>query len=522
MLSINKPLNEKPIDFKKDDKAWKLFNEAVKKLPKQIEIPLIINGKEFYTKEKINSVSPINKEIIAVTQKADNSHLELAIETALNAKKEWQNLSIESRIQKFRDLEWILRNKKFDILASCALECGFTPSELAGGYAEMMDFMTFNPYYYHQLSKTKLGDGNYETNKLSLRPLKGFTTAITPFNFPVAIGYNLPSVMALTGNTVVWKPSSDTPLTSYILMKSLDEAGFPGGIINMITGPGEKIMPQVLKHRDLLCVNFTGGYNTAKNIAYNLFNENCPRPHFPRYVVETGGKGFMIVDKDADIADAARQIIAGAFGRSGQKCSSNSLVLPHRGIYSDLKDALLEQMKHFKVGNPVDKNCDMGPVINETAFNKITGYIERALEDKACNIFCGGNFSKDKGYFIEPTFIETENKLQETIRNEIFGPVITFYPVENIDEAIEIIDENDYRLTGGLYSKSEAVLEKYVPILSNYAGNFYINRKITGAIVDQQPFGGDGASGTNSKAGGSFYLLQFISMGTITRRHSRK
>ena len=355
---------------------------------------------------------------------------------------------------------------------------------------------------------------------MNLRPLKGFTTAITPFNFPIAIGYNLPTVMALCGNTVIWKPSSDAPMTSWMLMKAIEDAGFPPGVINMVTGHS-KMMPPVLTHDQLTAVNFTGGYDTARNIAGVLFAPDHARPHFPRFVAETGGKDFMVVDKHCDVWDVASCIIAGAFGRSGQKCSANSLVLPDKKIWPDLQAAIVEQMKKFQVKNPLERDSDMGPVINRKAFDSISGFIVRGKADSNVNTIWGGEFSDAEGFWIQPTLFEVNTDDHELISVEIFGPVTAVRPVDNVDHAIRIIENNTYRLTGAVWSSDEDFLTRYVPILSEYAGNFYVNRKTTGAIVDQQPFGGDGASGTNYKAGGIWYLLQFLSQGTVTRRHGR-
>lgn len=280
-------------------------------------------------------------------------------------------------------------------------------------------------------------------------------------------------------------------------------------------------MPPVLTHPELTAMNFTGGFDTARMIANELFRQDVERHHFPRFVAETGGKDFMVVDQKADVWDVASCIIAGAFGRSGQKCSANSLVLPHKKIWPDLKAAIQEQMKTFKMSNPLERDADTGPVINRGAYDKITGFIKRGHEDSKVETFWGGEFSDSEGLYIQPTLFEVNTDEHELINVEIFGPVTAVRVCEDADHAVKIIDANTYRLTGGVWSSDESFLAKYVPILSEYAGNFYVNRKITAATVDQQPFGGDGASGTNYKAGGIWYLLQFLSQGSVTRRHAR-
>lgn len=520
-LSILKPKNQPLTDYRGNDAEWSQFQKALKGIPKGLDVPMILGGKEVYTDEKLESIDPSTGDVFCTAQQATVKHTERAIEAATAAKAGWAALPIETRMQKFRDLEWLLHQRRHEICAVTAHECGYTAPEVSGGWAEMMDFIRFNPYYLFELAKTTLGDGVDETNVLNLRALKGFTCAITPFNFPIAIGYNLPTVMALCGNTVIWKPSSDAPMTSWMLMKAIEDAGFPPGVINTVMGSGRTTMPPVLTHPEVTCVNFTGGFDTARSIADDLFSKEHPRAHFPRFVAETGGKDFLVVDKEADVWDVATCIVSGAFGRSGQKCSANSLVLPHKKIWPDLKAALQEQMKSFKMKNPLERDADMGPVINKGAFETITGFVKRANADAKVSTVWGGEFSSEKGFYIQPTIFEVDTDAHELISVEIFGPVTAVRVCEDADHAARIIQSNTYRLTGGVWSRNEAFLQKYVPILSEFAGNFYVNRKITAATVDQQPFGGDGASGTNYKAGGIWYLLQFLSQGTVTRRHAR-
>lgn len=520
-ISVPKPKNQPLINYRGDDAEWKAFEAAVQGMPKNFEVPMIIGGEEVRSAEKIESVNPSTGEIFCLAQKATAEHARSAIEAALAAKEGWAGLPISIRVQKFRDLEWLLHQRRHEINAVAAAECGFIAPEVSGGWAEMMDFIRFNPYFLLELSKLTLGDGPAETNVMNLRALKGFTCAITPFNFPIAIGYNLPTVMAVCGNTVVWKPSSDTPMTAWMLMRCVMDAGFPPGVINMITGPGAQIMPPVLHHPELTCVNFTGSYDTARDIGDTLYAKEIARPHFPRLVAETGGKDFMVVDAKCDVWDVAACIIAGAFGRSGQKCSANSLVLADRKVWPDLKAALCEQMKGFKMKNPLERDADMGPVINRSAFKNISGFLERAKKDSRVSTVWGGEYAGDRGFYIQPTFLEVDADQHELINIEIFGPVTAVRPVQDAEHALRIIRGNAYRLTGAVWSSDEAFLQRWVPVLSEYAGNFYVNRKTTGAVVDQQPFGGDGASGTNYKAGGAWYLLQFLSQGTVTRRHGR-
>jgi 1-pyrroline-5-carboxylate dehydrogenase len=327
--------------------------------------------------------------------------------------------------------------------------------------------------------------------------------------------------MALTGNTVIWKPSSDAVLTSYLLMLALEEAGFPPGVINFLTGEGPNCLPPILKHPELTAMNFTGSFNTARIFGNYLFNTDFPRTNFPRFIAETGGKDFLVADAEIDIADTAQAIVQGAFGRSGQKCSANSVVLVNEKVWPSLKSELIKQAKSQNMTNPVERKADLGPVINKRAFDKIKSAIESAKSDKSCTILTGGNADDSRGFFIEPTLIEVGQDTHDLLSVEIFGPVTAIRTYKTLEDAARIIEQHPYRLTGAVISRNETFLEKAVPVLSQLAGNFYVNRKTTGAVVNQQPFGGDGASGTNAKAGGRWYLLNFVSQGAITRRHTR-
>ncbi len=519
-LSLKIPSNEMIINPREIDAEWLKYSESVKKIPKNIDIPMVINGKNVFSNAKIKNLNPSNGEILGSYQQADSSHSQLAIEAALSAKEQWSRLSPETRIQKFRDLENVLLKWKYELCAVSSVECGYNAYETYVEWAELMDFVRFNNYFYAELLAEQLGDGWGETNQLKLRPLKGFTCAVTPFNFPQAIGYHLPLVMALTGNTVVWKPSEDAVMSGFLLMLALEEAGFPPGVINMITGEGKLCLPSILTHPELTALNFTGSFLTARAFGNYLFNTEYSRNNFPRFIAETGGKDFLVADSDLDFVETARCIVQGAFGRSGQKCSANSVVLVDEMAWSGLKTALLNEANSLVISNSIDRKCDVGPVINERQFNKITGFIDRAKKDKNCKIICGGNYDKSNGYYVYPTIIEIYADKHELLSEEIFGPVVAVRTYKKFEDVLSIISQHNYRLTGSVVSRNEYFLEKSVPLLSQLAGNFYVNRKTTGAIVNMQPFGGDGASGTNGKAGGKWYLLNFISQGTITRRNT--
>ena len=524
-ISMPMPTNEPIVNFRENDAQWQSFSHAVQAVPKGIEIPMILGGQKVFSSKKGTSLNPSNREAICSFQEGNSTHAQQAAECALKAKPAWAALSPKARLQKFRDLESVLVKWKFETCATAAVECGYTGLETSVSWAEMIDFVRFNSWFYTELLGEQLGDGfsegSPETNSLALRPLKGFTCAVTPFNFPIAIGYNLPLAMALTGNTVVWKPSSDAVYTSYLLMLALDEAGFPPGVINFLTGEGPDCLPDIVKHPELTCLNFTGSFATARIFGNYLYNTEFKRSNFPRFVAETGGKDFLVADSDIDVVDTAACIVAGAFGRSGQKCSANSVVLVDEKIWPSLRTELVKKAESLKLGNPVERTMDLGPVINEKAFNKITKYIENAKSDKSCKIISGGQFDSKNGFYISPTLIEVSQANHPLLCEEVFGPVTAIKTYSTMEEAASYIEQHPFRLTGSVISRNETWLEKALPVFGELAGNLYVNRKTTGAMVNQQPFGGDGASGTNNKAGGKWYLLNFVSQGTTTRRHAR-
>lgn len=521
VLSMVKPTNEPIENIRDTEAAWQQFEAATREIPLGLEVPMIIGGQKVYASNKGKSLNPANKELVCTFQEADSNHAQQAIDAALAAKPAWAALSPATRLQKFRDLEVVLAKWKYQTCATAAVECGYTANETSASWAELMDFVRFNSWFYSELLAEQMGDGPMETNQLQLRPLKGFTCAVTPFNFPIAIGFNLPLVMALTGNTVIWKPSSDAVLTSYLLMLALEEAGFPPGVINFLTGEGPNCLPPILKHPELTAMNFTGSFNTARIFGNYLFNTDFPRQNFPRFIAETGGKDFLVADAEIDVVDTAQAIVQGAFGRSGQKCSANSVVLVNEKVWPVLKAELVKQAKAQNMTNPVERKADLGPVINKRAFDKIKAAIDKAKSDKSCSFLTGGNADDSKGFFIEPTLIEVGQDNHELLSVEIFGPVTAIRTYKTLEDAVRIIEQHPYRLTGAVISRNETFLETAVPVLSQLAGNFYVNRKTTGAVVNQQPFGGDGASGTNAKAGGRWYVLNFVSQGAITRRHTR-
>ncbi|MHA1917814.1 MAG: aldehyde dehydrogenase family protein, partial [Candidatus Ranarchaeia archaeon] len=349
-------------------------------------------------------------------------------------------------------------------------------------------------------------------NQMEYRPLEGFVFAISPFNF-TSIGANLCTAPAIMGNVVLWKPSTKVVFSNYLFYKILEEAGLPKGIINFIPGRGKVIGPIILNHKDLAGVHFTGSTRTLNEI-WEITSKNFMNyKNIPRIVGETGGKGFFIVHKSANIEQAVTGLIRGAFGYQGQKCSAASRGYISKEIWPHFKMKLIKEVETVKLGSPEDPTNFMGAVIDQGAFDKISSYIKYSLETEKTNrIIFGGKCDSSKGYFIEPTIIETKDPDDKLMKEEIFGPVVTVYVYDDFSNMLEKVDNTSpYGLTGCIFAEDKEIIEETKHKLRYSAGNFYINDKPTGAVVGQQPFGGARASGTNDKAGSFLNLVRWTS-----------
>ncbi|MCD6337724.1 MAG: L-glutamate gamma-semialdehyde dehydrogenase, partial [Candidatus Marinimicrobia bacterium] len=383
---------------------------------------------------------------------------------------------------------------------------------------ELIDFFNFNTFYMSEIYKNQPDYSPAGTwNQLEYRALEGFVFALTPFNF-TSIAGNLPTAPAIMGNTVVWKPSRTQIYSAYFLMKLYEEAGLPDGVINFLPGSGQQIADIVLKHPDFAGIHFTGSTSVFQHIWKTIGNNIHNYKSYPRIVGETGGKDFIFAHKSADVNALAVAMVRGAFEFQGQKCSAASRVYMPDNIWDEVKEKYVAMVKTIKIGSPIDFSNFMTAVIDETAFDKITGYIEYAQESKDAEVITGGGYDKSKGYFIEPTTIVTTDPKFKTMEEEIFGPVLTIYvyKADEFEEALELCDQTSpYALTGAVFAQDRAAVAIAKNKLVNAAGNFYINDKPTGAVVGQQPFGGARASGTNDKAGSSINLMRWVSVRTV-------
>jgi 1-pyrroline-5-carboxylate dehydrogenase len=354
-------------------------------------------------------------------------------------------------------------------------------------------------------------------NRLEYRPLEGFTFALTPFNF-TAIAGNLPTSMAMMGNTVVWKPANTQVYAANVIMQVLKEAGLPDGVINLIYVSGPTAGDVIFNHPDFAGIHFTGSTGVFQGMWKSIGQNIHKYKTYPRIVGETGGKDFVMVHKSARAKEVSTALVRGAFEYQGQKCSAASRAYIPSNLWDEVKKYMIEDLKSFKMGGTEDFGNFINAVIDEKAFDSISGYIEKAKQNSKNTIVAGGKCDKSKGYFIEPTIIETKDPSSVTMCEEIFGPVLTLYvyPAEEFEQTLELVDKTSpYALTGAIIASDRYAIELATKRLSNAAGNFYINDKPTGAVVGQQPFGGARASGTNDKAGAKMNLMRWVSARSI-------
>jgi 1-pyrroline-5-carboxylate dehydrogenase len=378
---------------------------------------------------------------------------------------------------------------------------------------ELVDFLRYNVQYMTDIYAEQPESTSDVWNRVEYRPLEGFTYAVTPFNF-TAIAGNLPSCMALMGNVVIWKPSDSQIYSAKVIMDVFEEAGVPAGVINVVFGDPVMISNTILASPDFSGLHFTGSTFIFKELWKQIGNNIHNYKSYPRIVGETGGKDFIIAHKSAVPKQVATAIIRGAFEFQGQKCSAASRAYIPKNLWPEVKKLVIEDVKSFKMGSPVDMSNFITAVIHEGSFDKLAKYIDQAKTDKDAEIIAGGNHDKSKGYFIEPTVIVTTNPKYTTMCTELFGPVITIYVYEDdaYADTLKLVDgTSDYALTGAILATDRYAITEATTALQNCAGNFYINDKPTGAVVGQQPFGGARASGTNDKAGSAQNLLRWVS-----------
>ncbi|MGC1244401.1 MAG: L-glutamate gamma-semialdehyde dehydrogenase [Chryseosolibacter sp.] len=515
------PRNEPVLNYSPGSKERKLLKQAIEEArSKEADIPMYIGAEEVRTGNKQKLSPPHDhKHVLGYFHEGDRTHVEQAIQAALNAKELWANMGWEHRASIFlKAAELLAGPYRYKINAATMLGQSKSAYQAEIDSAcELIDFLRFNVYFMSQIYQDQPESSPGVWNRIEYRPLEGFTFALTPFNF-TAIAGNLPSSMALMGNTVVWKPANSQVFAANVIMQVFREAGLPDGVINLIYADGPTVGDVIFNHRDFGGLHFTGSTGVFQNMWKTIGQNIHKYRSYPRIVGETGGKDFIMVHKSADAREVATGIVRGAFEFQGQKCSAASRAYIPDNLWDEVKKYVEADLKTIKMGGTEDLGNFFNAVIDEKAFNTISGYIDQAKKNDMNEIIAGGKYDKSKGYFIEPTVILTKDPSSVTMCEEIFGPVLTIYVyhAENFEQTLELVDRTSpYALTGSIFARDRFAIEMATKKLTNAAGNFYINDKPTGAVVGQQPFGGARGSGTNDKAGAKVNLLRWVSMRTI-------
>ncbi len=482
----------------------------------QIEVPMIIGGQEVRSGNLADMRCPHDHQhLLGKYHQADAEYVNQAIGAAEKMKKEWGQMPWESRAVVLLKAADLLSGKYRQTLnAATMLNMSKTPHQAEIDSAcELIDFWRFNPHFMEEVYGDQPMSTHGVLNYMEHRPLDGFVMAITPFNF-TSIAGNLPTAPALMGNTVVWKPASAAALPAYFIMKILEEAGMPPGVINMLPGPGPVVGPPALNDVRLGGIHFTGSTYVFSTIWLTIGKDIRKYVSYPRIVGETGGKNFIFVHTSAGIEATVAATVRGAFEYQGQKCSAASRMYVPDSIWPTIKERMLDEIRDIKMGDVTNFRNFIGAVIDEKAFKTINEYIEYAKNSPDMEIIIGGGSDDSKGYFVEPTVIVSKDPKSKLMVEEIFGPVLTIYvyPEGEYDETLELCDKSSpYGLTGSIFALDRSAIVKAMNTLRHAAGNFYVNDKPTGAVVSQQPFGGTRASGTNDKAGSWLNLERWVS-----------
>lgn len=511
-----KPFTNEPIlDFSKEanfKKQKEALMQVRKKIGKTYEI--IINGKKYQTNQTFNSYNPANKdEIIATFYKGTSELVETAIEEASKAFEKWKFTTTEERAKILLKASEISKRRRFEINAYLILESGKNFTEADADTAEGIDFLEF--YAREMLrygAKQPITPVKNEKPELFYIPL-GVGIVIPPWNFPFSILVGMSSASIVSGNTIVLKPSSDTPMMGRIFYEIMEEAGLPKGVLNFLPGSGSEVGDKLVAHPKTRFVAFTGSKEVGTHI-YELAAKVQPgQIWLKRTIAEMGGKDSIIVDNECDLNAAVNGVVTSAFGFQGQKCSACSRAIVHKSVYDKFIKKLKEEVEKIQIGSGED-NFSMGPVINQAAENNILNYIEIGKQEG--KLLTGGSKVDGNGYFIQPTVFYDVPPMARISQEEIFGPVLAVIKANDYDDAISIANNTIYGLTGSVYTQNRKKIEKAKKLFN--VGNLYFNRKCTGALVGGHPFGGFNMSGTDSKAGGRDYLLLFLQAKAVSEK----
>ncbi|MFT7463292.1 MAG: 1-pyrroline-5-carboxylate dehydrogenase [Pseudohongiellaceae bacterium] len=486
----------------------------------EVDIPLIIGGKELRPSKTFQVTEPHDHQhVLAHCHAGGADSVALAATAAADVAGDWAAMDYDDRAAIFlRAADLLAGPWRARVNAVTMLGQSKTSFQAEIDAAcELIDFFRFNVAYGKQIHEIQPGSAPGLWNRCEYRNLEGFVFAVTPFNF-TSIAANLPAAPALMGNTCIWKPASTAALSGYVLMELFREAGLPDGVINFVPGSGATIGDPALAHPDLAGVHFTGSTGVFQNMWKTVGENIAQYKSYPRLVGETGGKDFIFAHHTANVDQLAIAMLRGSFEYQGQKCSASSRAYVPRSIWGAVRDRLVAEVAQIPMGDPCDFTNFMGAVIDKRSFEKSKSYIEAAAADSSCTILVGGGCDDSKGWFVEPTVIETTNPRAPSMCEEIFGPILTVYVYDDadLDETLDLCDSaSPYALTGAIFARDRLVVATMADRLRHAAGNFYINDKPTGAVVGQQPFGGGRASGTNDKAGSMLNLLRWTSVRTI-------
>lgn len=516
MYEVPKAKNEPVLSYSSGSPERFRLKSMIDELKsKKLDIPMSIGGEEVRTDNKIEIRPPHDLDhLLGYYYMGNEDHVHQAINNSLSVRKKWQSLPWYQRASVFLKAADLISGPyraKINAATMLGQSKNVFQSEIDAA-CELADFLRFNVGFMSDIYNQQAISSQNTWNRIEQRPLEGFVYAITPFNF-TSISGNLPTAPALMGNVVVWKPSGTQVYSAAVIMEILKEAGLPDGVINMVNVPGPvggKVMSQ---HPDFVGVHFTGSTEVFKKIWKAIGDNVMIHNTYPKIVGETGGKDFVMVHHSARPKQVATALSRGAFEYQGQKCSAASRAYIPRSLWPEIKEMLIADVKSFKMGGVEDFRNFMNAVIDEPAFEKISGYISQAKED-GIEVLVGGGYDKSKGYFIEPTVLLCEDPRYVTMQEEIFGPVLSIhvYDDDKYEETLDILDKTSpYALTGAIFATDRYAIEQASEELVNAAGNFYINDKPTGAVVGQQPFGGARASGTNDKSGSYLNLLRWVS-----------
>ena len=480
------------------------------------EHPIVIGGERITGLKTFTSTNPAKKEqVVGKFQKGSKEHVERAIDAAWSAFESWKRQPVDVRAGLLVKAATLMRERKHEFSAVMILEVGKTWAEADADTAEAIDFMEFYAREaYRYGGEQPIVKIESEANDLVYIPL-GVGAVIPPWNFPLAIMTGMTTAAAVTGNTVVLKPSSESPWIAYRFFALLEEAGMPPGVVNFLSGSGGEVGDPLIQHPRIRFISFTG----SKEVGLHI-NEEAAKPQkgqlwIKRVVAEMGGKDAIIIDREtSNLDEAAAAAVASAFGFQGQKCSACSRLIVDEAIYDQLVPLVVEKTKALRIDDPTSGDAQVGPVVSKKAFKTIKEYIDKGVKEGT--LLAGGEADDKEGFFIQPTVIGDVDPQATIAQEEIFGPVLAIIKAKDFDDALRIANNTQFGLTGAVFTDNEEKLERAREEF--FVGNLYLNRKCTGALVGVHPFGGFNMSGTDSKAGGRDYLGLFLQAKAIARK----